>query len=89
MQILYKKKKFYIKVRPAQVRYKIFAIPVTAEYMQKIVVAPLKYTLQNENYEKKIGFRLATAADAKRLWKVCIENHAFFRYLNIASYTMF
>ncbi|EDV23383.1 expressed hypothetical protein [Trichoplax adhaerens] len=50
LQILYKKKKFYIKVRPAQ----------------------------NENYEKKIGFRLASVTEAKRLWKVCIENHAFF-----------
>uniref|UniRef100_UPI00358FE5BE protein 4.1-like isoform X2 n=1 Tax=Myxine glutinosa TaxID=7769 RepID=UPI00358FE5BE len=34
-----------------------------------------------EQFESTIGFKLANHRSAKRLWKVCIENHSFFRLL--------
>ncbi len=36
-----------------------------------------------EQYESTIGFKLANHRAAKRLWKVCVEHHTFFRFVNI------
>lgn len=35
--------------------------------------------LQYEQFESTIGFKLPNHRSAKRLWKVCIEHHTFFR----------
>lgn len=40
---------------------------------------PARVCLQVEQYESAIGFRLPSYKAAKRLWKVCVEHHAFFR----------
>lgn len=34
---------------------------------------------QYEQFESTIGFKLPNHRAAKRLWKVCIEHHTFFR----------
>lgn len=34
---------------------------------------------QAEQYESAIGFKLPSYKAAKKLWKVCVEHHAFFR----------
>lgn len=34
-----------------------------------------------EQFESTIGFKLANHRAAKKLWKVCVEHHTFFRYL--------
>lgn len=34
---------------------------------------------QYEQFESTIGFKLPNHRSAKRLWKVCIEHHTFFR----------
>ncbi|XP_046444093.1 protein 4.1 homolog isoform X3 [Daphnia pulex] len=34
-----------------------------------------------EQYESTIGFKLANHRAAKRLWKVCVEHHTFFRLM--------
>lgn len=34
---------------------------------------------QVEQYESAIGFKLPRYRAAKKLWKVCVEHHAFFR----------
>lgn len=34
---------------------------------------------QAEQYESAIGFKLPNYKAAKKLWKVCVEHHAFFR----------
>ncbi|XP_076320120.1 uncharacterized protein LOC143230443 isoform X2 [Tachypleus tridentatus] len=35
-----------------------------------------------EQFESTIGFKLANHRAAKRLWKVCVENHTFFRLMH-------
>lgn len=35
--------------------------------------------LQFEQFESTIGFKLPNHRAAKRLWKVCVEHHTFFR----------
>ena len=35
---------------------------------------------QVEQYESAIGFKLPNYKAAKKLWKVCVEHHTFFRY---------
>ncbi|XP_075427987.1 band 4.1-like protein 1 isoform X6 [Ascaphus truei] len=35
-----------------------------------------------EQFESTIGFKLPNHRSAKRLWKVCIENHTFFRLVS-------
>lgn len=32
-----------------------------------------------EQYESTVGFKLSNHRAAKRLWKVCVEHHTFFR----------
>lgn len=34
---------------------------------------------QQEQYESTIGFKLPSYRAAKKLWKVCVEHHTFFR----------
>ncbi|XP_065277626.1 protein 4.1 isoform X23 [Emys orbicularis] len=34
---------------------------------------------EHEQYESTIGFKLPTYRAAKKLWKVCVEHHTFFR----------
>lgn len=41
-----------------------------------------------EQYESTIGFKLANHRSAKRLWKVCVEHHTFFRLVYF-SYILF
>lgn len=36
-------------------------------------------SLQQEQFESTIGFKLPNHRAAKRLWKVCVEHHTFFR----------
>jgi len=37
--------------------------------------------VQVEQPENKVGFKLANHKLAKRLWKIAVEHHAFFRYV--------
>uniref|UniRef100_A0AAQ6A0P4 FERM domain-containing protein n=1 Tax=Amphiprion ocellaris TaxID=80972 RepID=A0AAQ6A0P4_AMPOC len=34
---------------------------------------------ETEQFESTVGFKLQNHRSAKRLWKVCVENHSFFR----------
>ncbi|XP_056437832.1 band 4.1-like protein 2 isoform X3 [Gadus chalcogrammus] len=34
---------------------------------------------ESEQFESTVGFKLPNHRSAKRLWKVCVENHSFFR----------
>ncbi|OWK01643.1 EPB41L3, partial [Cervus elaphus hippelaphus] len=38
-----------------------------------------------EQFESTIGFKLPNHRAAKRLWKVCVEHHTFFRYIESHS----
>lgn len=40
-----------------------------------------------EQFESTIGFKLANHRSAKKLWKVCVEHHTFFRYVNQHSHS--
>lgn len=40
----------------------------------------LVMVLQVEQYESAIGFKLPNYKAAKKLWKVCVEHHTFFRW---------
>jgi len=35
-----------------------------------------------EHFESTVGFKLENHKAAKRLWKICVEHHSFFRLLN-------
>ena len=35
-----------------------------------------------EQFESTIGFKLSNHRNAKRLWKICVEHHSFFRLLS-------
>ena len=35
-----------------------------------------------EQFESTIGFKLSNHRSAKRLWKICVEHHSFFRLLS-------
>ena len=35
-----------------------------------------------EQFESTIGFKLSNHRAAKRLWKICVEHHSFFRLLS-------
>ena len=39
------------------------------------------FVLQFEQFESTIGFKLPNHRAAKRLWKVCVEHHTFFRWV--------
>lgn len=40
--------------------------------------------LQQEQYESTIGFKLPHYKASKKLWKVCVEHHTFFRWDQVA-----
>lgn len=37
------------------------------------------WRVQFDQFESTIGFKLLNHRAAKRLWKVCVEHHSFFR----------
>lgn len=43
------------------------------------------FPTQFEQFESTIGFKLPNHRAAKRLWKVCVEHHTFFRYVDFFS----
>lgn len=49
------------------------------EYGPGLTSSPLFLASQYEQFESTIGFKLPNHRSAKRLWKVCIEHHTFFR----------
>lgn len=49
------------------------------QYGPGLTSSPLFLASQYEQFESTIGFKLPNHRSAKRLWKVCIEHHTFFR----------
>ncbi|XP_078072531.1 band 4.1-like protein 3 isoform X32 [Mustelus asterias] len=47
-----------------------------------IKIRPSDVSLNHEQFESTIGFKLPNHKAAKRLWKVCIEHHTFFRLVS-------
>jgi len=47
------------------------------------------YLFKFEPHERTIGFQCDNHKLAKRLWKTCVEHHAFFRYDTYVSYFHF
>uniref|UniRef100_A0A672LJ86 Erythrocyte membrane protein band 4.1-like 3b n=1 Tax=Sinocyclocheilus grahami TaxID=75366 RepID=A0A672LJ86_SINGR len=54
------------------------------EGLRRVVVlyAWLSVLAQLEQFESTIGFKLSNHKAAKRLWKVCVEHHTFFRLVS-------
>lgn len=44
--------------------------------------------LQNSQLENTVCFKLASHRLAKRLWKICVEHHAFFRWMLFNAFGM-
>ncbi|XP_026162241.1 band 4.1-like protein 1 isoform X4 [Mastacembelus armatus] len=66
LKISYKRSNFYIKIRPGEV------CRMLTENKDQMY----------EQFESTIGFKLPNHRAAKRLWKVCIEHHTFFRLVS-------
>ncbi|XP_072895707.1 band 4.1-like protein 3 isoform X15 [Hemitrygon akajei] len=47
-----------------------------------IKIRPSEVSSNHEQFESTIGFKLPNHKAAKRLWKVCIEHHTFFRLVS-------
>ena len=47
-------------------------------------LSPSPLFVQFDQFESTIGFKLHNHRAAKRLWKVCVEHHAFFRSVSPA-----
>ena len=54
---------------------------------QLLNAKPLSLTvcLQFDQFESTIGFKLLNHRAAKRLWKVCVEHHSFFRSVQVCD----
>lgn len=76
LKISYKRNNFYIKIRPGEVITKTFPRMEKGFCVFKLARPSL---LQFEQFESTIGFKLPNHRAAKRLWKVCVEHHTFFR----------
>ena len=70
LKISYKRKYFFIKLRPSDVR--------SFEIIEKHSFFKI-FIFQFDRYESTIGFKLPSYRAAKSLWKIAVEHHAFFR----------
>lgn len=75
LKISYKRNNFYIKIRPGEVSA-LEDMTVTKPCRTASNESLLR---QTEQFESTVGFKLQNHRSAKRLWKVCVENHSFFR----------
>ncbi|KAK3547487.1 hypothetical protein QTP86_021180 [Hemibagrus guttatus] len=92
LKISYKRSNFYIKIRPGEkVLWSILlslippphfsnTLPLLPSPTSTHTHTPLHP--QYEQFESTIGFKLPNHRASKRLWKVCIEHHTFFRLVS-------
>lgn len=77
LKVSYKRSSFFIKIRPSEVRS--FSNQKTCHSLTSCEWNHDCVSCQVEQYESAIGFKLPNYKAAKKLWKVCVEHHAFFR----------
>ncbi|OBS58460.1 hypothetical protein A6R68_10425 [Neotoma lepida] len=67
-----------------RLRINRFAWPkiLKISYKRSLISNPPFLASQYEQFESTIGFKLPNHRSAKRLWKVCIEHHTFFRLVS-------
>lgn len=75
LKISYKRNNFYIKIRPGEVS----ALEDMTVTRRRRTASNEFLLRQTEQFESTVGFKLQNHRSAKRLWKVCVENHSFFR----------
>lgn len=92
LKVSYKRSSFFIKIRPSEVqRDFIWSCIISGSLLTELIHIKSQTTvlyladlfflfLQVEQYESAIGFKLPNYKAAKKLWKVCVEHHTFFRW---------
>ncbi|TKS87287.1 Band 4.1-like protein 3 4.1B [Collichthys lucidus] len=79
LKISYKRNNFYIKIRPGEVRHtQLHAREEEKKKSSDLTLIPGLF----DQFESTIGFKLLNHRAAKRLWKVCVEHHSFFRLMS-------
>lgn len=79
LKVSYKRSSFFIKIRPSEVRGFSNPKPSSHSLTSCEWNHDCSVSCQVEQYESAIGFKLPNYKAAKKLWKVCVEHHAFFR----------
>ncbi|XP_078806899.1 band 4.1-like protein 1 isoform X11 [Oryzias latipes] len=80
LKISYKRSNFYIKIRPGE--HLVLPLSFSSSPPPPPPPSLLPLTTQYEQFESTIGFKLPNHRASKRLWKVCIEHHTFFRLVS-------
>lgn len=84
LKISYKRNNFYIKIRPGEVRHhRRRKLRLWVTEPPDLDLDLLTSSDQFDQFESTIGFKLLNHRAAKRLWKVCVEHHSFFRSVRV------
>ncbi|KAI3358296.1 hypothetical protein L3Q82_014679, partial [Scortum barcoo] len=93
LKVSYKRSSFFIKIRPSepqvgvddaliyllQKAYSSLDLSSAFNTIQPRLLKEKLEDMQVEQYESAIGFKLPNYKAAKKMWKVCVEHHTFFR----------